>query len=76
MSRDSPLMPLRPGISVCVTAPRGTPCSLLSLVTGVLATADLSSERSRADLDKLKEKPAVLTLLLDFMLDLLLLPYG
>ncbi|XP_043224262.1 proteasome adapter and scaffold protein ECM29-like [Amphibalanus amphitrite] len=50
--------------------------SLLSLVTSVLATADLSNERGRADIDKLKEKPAVLTLLLDFILDLLLLPYG
>ena len=60
-----------------MTRCRRVPCDrLLSLVTGVLATADMNSERGRADLAKLKEKPAVLTLLLDFMLDLMLLPYG
>ncbi|XP_037090666.1 proteasome adapter and scaffold protein ECM29-like [Pollicipes pollicipes] len=49
---------------------------LLSLVADVLGTADFSGERARADIAALREKPAVLDLLLDFMLDLLLLPYG
>ncbi|XP_037090667.1 proteasome adapter and scaffold protein ECM29-like [Pollicipes pollicipes] len=68
------------GTVVPVAAPAavtgGVPAGLLSLVADVLGTADFSGERARADIAALREKPAVLDLLLDFMLDLLLLPYG
>lgn len=58
----------------CVNAP--VLDRILWLVVGVMGNSEFSDKRAQADIAALKEKPAMLSLLLDFMLDVLLLPYG